>query len=149
MVGCGDKSDDGGELPTGSGQTTSATGTGTTETGTTTGGAGSGATTTEGATTTAGESDTGPPTPCDLACEVFFECDDAYESVEECVHGCEEQFEPGGQSAEPACREATEAWLLCIAGLDCDQYAEWEEGNVNDPGPYPCKDEAVAVQDAC
>jgi hypothetical protein len=149
MVGCGDKSDDGTGDNTDSGDTTSGTDTGTTETDTTTGSTGSGATTTGDATTTPGQSDTGPPSPCDLACEVFLECDDAYASLDECVTGCEAQFEPGGQSAEPGCREATEAWLLCVAGLDCEQYAEMLEGDVNDPGPYPCKDEETGIRDAC
>jgi len=150
MVGCGDQSDDSGETSSGSGQTTSGTDTGTSGTDTTTDSTSSPATTDDDATTTStGQSDTGPPSPCDLACEVSFECSDAYTSLEECVTSCEAQFEPGGQSAEPDCREATEAWLLCVAELDCEQYAEAMDGDVNDPGPYPCKDEEIGIRDAC
>jgi hypothetical protein len=150
MVGCGGQSDDKGGTPTGSGQTTSETSTGTSGTGTTTDVTSSAAPNTDDATTTSvGQSDTGPPTPCDLACEVAFECSDAFASFEECVTGCEAQFEPGEDAADPPCRDATEAWLLCIAGLNCDEYAEWEESTMNEPGPYPCKDADQGVRDAC
>lgn len=139
---------DDGELPdgpTGDG----AGGTSAGDTGSTTTSSTGAATTTGGATSTGATTTTREPGVCDFACEVFFACTTSYDSVEDCVPGCLEQFEPGGNAEASPCREATEGWLTCIAGLDCAQYDEWSAGDPNGVDSFPCKDETLAQRDAC
>lgn len=89
-------------------------------------------------TTTEGETGVLPEevlTECEAACALLDGCELPF-SIEECVEECVDAHADYINDAE--CLEAELALTSCIAGLTCEEFLQFTEG---EPVPYPCMEE--------
>lgn len=82
---------------------------------------------------------------CADGCAVEYECGIRWGSAEECTDWCNANLEAAANFSM-FCMQAWEALSACLAGLDCDEYAQWE---VPMAFPYPCSQEDDALAFEC
>lgn len=91
--------------------------------------------------TTTGDTETGgagPVEECMAACSKIASCD-PMSPVEECTQECAAAY-----AGRPACTAAGGDLAICVAGLDCEQIALFQEGE-----PTICEQQLLATDEAC
>jgi hypothetical protein len=78
-------------------------------------------------------------------CAVEVACGTEWADEAACNAWCEANLDEAA-SFSMFCRQAWEAVQACVGGLDCEQFAAWDDPTAF---PYPCSTEDAALQYEC